>query len=180
MPDEVSGEFSIDDMVRHHREFTTYLADNHEDFGASIDSVFFSGGSAGGHLANAVALGLSSGQYTDLLDERLTLSGIIPIYPANVLADYQDIDGEDELVDPALLVNENSPPALVYQGDNDRIVDPRVAELFEEAYLNSGNTDIAVIRLPYGEQASDLYFPGVYSQTFIYYMERFMYQNRPF
>ena len=178
VPDEVSGDFSIDDMVRHLGEFTTYLADHHEDFGASIDSVFFSGGSAGGHLANAVALGLASGQYTDLLDERLTVSGIIPIYPANGLAGYQGIDGEDELVDPALLVDENSPPALVYQGDHDRIVDPRVAELFEEAYLNNGNTDIAVIRLPYGEHASDLYFPGFYSQTFMYYMERFMYQYK--
>ncbi|WP_170230987.1 alpha/beta hydrolase [Alkalibacterium pelagium] len=178
VPDEVSGEFSIDDMVRHLGEFTTYLADNHEDFGASIDSVFFSGGSAGGHLANAVALGLASGQYTDILDERLTVSGIIPIYPANGLAGYQEINGEDDLVDPALLVDENSPPALVYQGDHDKIVDPRVADLFEEAYLNNGNTDIAVIRLPYGEHASDLNFPGFYSQIFMYYMERFMYQYK--
>jgi len=178
VPDEVSGEYTIDDMVRHLGEFTTYLADNHEDFGASIDYVFFSGGSAGGHLANAVALGLSRGQYTDLLDERLTVSGVIPIYPANGLAGYQDINGEDELVDPALLIDENSPPALVYQEGHDRIVDPRVAELFEEAYLNSGNTDIAVIHLPYDEHASDLYFPAFYSQTFMYYMERFMYQYK--
>jgi len=61
VPDEVSGEYTIDDMVRHLGEFTTYLADNHENFGASIDSVFISGGSTGGHLANAVALGLSRG-----------------------------------------------------------------------------------------------------------------------
>ncbi|MFL2060622.1 alpha/beta hydrolase fold domain-containing protein [Marinilactibacillus psychrotolerans] len=178
VPDEISGDFSIDDMVRHLGIFTTYLADHHEEYSANIDSVFVSGGSAGGHLANAVALGLSSGEYTDLLDDRLTVNGIIPIYPANGLAGYQDITGEDELVDPALLVEENSPPALVYQGQHDTIVDPRVAENFKDAYLENNNTEIAIIRMPYGEHASDLYFPGFYSQTFIYYMERFMYQYR--
>ncbi|MFL2078272.1 alpha/beta hydrolase [Marinilactibacillus psychrotolerans] len=178
VPDEIAGDFSIDDMVRHLGIFTTYLADHHEEYSANIDSVFISGGSAGGHLANAVALGLSSGEYTELLDDRLTVNGIIPIYPANGLAGYQDITGEDELVDPALLVEKDSPPALVYQGQHDTIVDPQVAENFKAAYLENGNTEIAIIRMPYGEHASDLYFPGFYSQTFIYYMERFMYQYK--
>ncbi|SFK46690.1 Acetyl esterase/lipase [Marinilactibacillus piezotolerans] len=178
VPDEIAGDFSIDDMVRHLGIFTTYLADHHEEYSANIDSVFISGGSAGGHLANAVALGLSSGEYTELLDDRLTVNGIIPIYPANGLAGYQDITGEDELVDPALLVEKDSPPALVYQGQHDTIVDPQVAENFKDAYLENNNTEIAIIRMPYGEHASDLYFPGFYSQTFIYYMERFMYQYR--
>lgn len=178
VPDEIAGDFSIDDMVRHLGIFTTYLADHHEEYSANIDSVFVSGGSAGGHLANAVALGLSSGEYTELLDDRLTVNGIIPIYPANGLAGYQDITGKDELVDPALLVEEDSPPTLVYQGQHDTIVDPRVAENFKAAYLENGNTEIAIIRMPYGEHASDLYFPGFYSQTFIYYMERFMYQYK--
>ncbi|MFJ1626426.1 alpha/beta hydrolase [Marinilactibacillus psychrotolerans] len=178
VPDEVSGNFSIDDMVRHLGIFTTYLADHHEEYAANIDSVFISGGSAGGHLANAVALGLSSGEYTKLLDERLTVNGIIPIYPANGLAGYQDITGEEELVDPALLVEKDSPPALVYQGQHDTIVDPLVAENFKDAYTENDNSEIAIIRMPYGEHASDLYFPGFYSQTFIYYMERFMYQYR--
>lgn len=172
--EEVSGEFSVDDMVRHLGLFTTYLADNFEEYDADINSVFLSGGSAGGHLANAVGIGLASGQYPDLLDERLTVSGIMPLYPANGLAGYQDLDGEDELVDPGLMVDENSPPALVYQGDMDRIVDPRVSEQFEAAYLDSGRTDFALIRAPYGEHVSDLYFPGYYSQMFVYYMERFM------
>lgn len=178
VPDEVSGDFSIDDMVRHLCIFTTFLADHHEEYGANIDSVFVSGGSAGGHLANAVALGLASGQYTDLLDERLTVNGIIPIYPANGLAGYQDITGEDELVDPALLVTEDSPPALVYQGQHDTIVNPQVSENFKDAYLENNNSEIAIIRTPYGEHASDLYFPGFYNQTLIYYMERFMYQYK--
>ncbi|WP_208560467.1 alpha/beta hydrolase [Marinilactibacillus kalidii] len=178
VPDEIAGDFSIDDMVRHLGIFTTFLADHQEEYGANLDSVFVSGGSAGGHLANAVALGLASGQYTDLLDERLTVSGIIPIYPANGLAGYQNITGEDALVDPAMLVEEDSPPALVYQGQHDTIVDPRVSELFEDAYVENNNPSIAILRMPYGEHASDFYFPGFYNQTLIYYMERFMYQYK--
>lgn len=174
----VTGEFSVDDMVRHLGLFTTYLADNHEEYDADIDSVFFSGGSAGGHLANAVGLGIASGEYTDILDDRLTISGLIPLYPANGLASYRNLDGEEALVNPELLVDENSPPALVYQGDMDRIVDPRVAEYFRDSYLDNGNTDFALIRAPYGEHVSDLYFPGYYSQMFVYYMERFMVENR--
>lgn len=174
--EEVSGAFSIDDMVRHLGLFTTYLADNHEEYGADIDSVFISGGSAGGHLGNA--LGLSEGQYDETIDSRLTVSGLIPFYPANGLAQYRDLNGEDGLVDPALLVDEDSPPALIYQGDKDAIVDPQVAELFREAYLDNGNTESAIIWMPYGAHGSDLYFSGFYNQTFIYYMERFMYQYR--
>ncbi|MCC5894450.1 MAG: carboxylesterase family protein [Alkalibacterium sp.] len=174
--EEVAGPFSIDDMVRHLGIFTTYLADHHEEYGADIDSVFISGGSAGGHLGNA--LGLSGNRYEDSIDSRLTVSGVIPFYPANGLAQYRDLDGEEGLVDPAVLVDENSPPALIYQGDKDAIVDPRVAELFRDAYLEQGNTESAIIWMPYGAHGSDLYFSGFYNQTFIYYMERFMYQYR--
>ncbi|EXJ22524.1 putative esterase/lipase [Alkalibacterium sp. AK22] len=176
--EEVSGEFSIDDMVRHLGIFLTHLADSQDVYGADIDSVFLSGGSAGGHLANAVALGLTSGAYTDVLDERINISGIIPLYPANGLAGFQEITGEEELVDPALLVDENSPPALVYHGDTDRIVSLDVSRKFEQTYLNNGNTDFALIQAPYGEHVSDLYFPGYYSQMLVYYMERFMYEHR--
>lgn len=88
-----------------------------------------SGGSVGRHLANAVALGLSSGEYTEVLDDRLPVNGIILMYPANGIVGYKDITGEDELVNPALLVEEDSPPTLVYHGQHDTIVDPQSGEL---------------------------------------------------
>ncbi|SFC44236.1 Carboxylesterase family protein [Alkalibacterium subtropicum] len=177
-PDDVTGDFSVRDMVRHLGLFTTYLADNHERFDADIDSVFISGGSAGGHLANALALGASSGQYPELIDTRITVKGIIPFYPANGLAGFPGVGDAEELIDPDLLVEEDSPPALVYQGDLDTLVEPQVTIDFKEAYVEANNSDIAIIWLPYGSHASDLYFTGVYNQTFMYYMERFMYQFR--
>ena len=62
--------FTLDDIVRHINIFLKYLADNHEEFNANIDSVFISGVSAGGNLA------LSSGlTYTN---NKLKINGIIP------------------------------------------------------------------------------------------------------
>ncbi|GEK91215.1 alpha/beta hydrolase [Alkalibacterium kapii] len=175
-PDEVYGTFSIDDMVRHLSIFTTYLAENKEDYGADIDSVFISGGSAGGHLASALALAQASGDYTDLIDPRISVQGLIPYYPANDLSHHRDISGTDELVDPKQLVDSNSPPVLLFQGDRDGFVDPQIAKEFKQAYLEEDNEAFAILWMPYGAHASDIYFPGFYNQTFIYYMERFMYQ----
>lgn len=178
VPDGRSGSFDIDDMVRHLGLFTTYLADNHTDYGANIDSVFVSGGSAGGQLATALALASASGEYPDLIDPRITVNGLIPFYPANNLSQYRNIGGTTELVDPKQLVDEDSPPALLFQGDRDGFVDPRVPQILKETYLEQNNDEIAIIWMPYGAHASDLYFPGFYNQTFIYYMERFMYQYK--
>lgn len=178
VPDGLSGPFDIDDMIRHLGIFTTYLADNHEDYGADIDSVFVSGGSAGGHLTNALALASASGEYTDLIDPRISVNGIIPLYPANDLSHHRNISGTDELVDPELLVDENSPPVLLFQGDRDGFVNPQVARNFKQTYIEENNREFALLMMPYGAHASDIYFPGHYNQTFIYYMERFMYQYR--
>lgn len=175
-PDEVYGSFSIDDMVRHLGIFTTYLADNKEAFGANLDSVFISGGSAGGQLANAIALASSSENYDELIDSRISVKGLIPLYPANDLSHFRDIGGQDALIDPALLADEDSPPALLFQGDKDGIVVPQVSRNFRDAYLAKNNSEIAITWMPYGGHVSDIYFSGFYNQTFMYYMERFMHQ----
>ena len=50
-PINVLGDFNIDDMVRQIGEFTKYLEFNADKYNANLDSVFISGGSAGGHLS---------------------------------------------------------------------------------------------------------------------------------
>ncbi|MRH44356.1 alpha/beta hydrolase fold domain-containing protein [Aquibacillus halophilus] len=170
------GEFSIDDMVRHIGIFTNYLVENNDEYNANLDSVFISGGSAGGQLANSVGLAIASERYTELFHSALTVRGLIPLYPANGLATNIGINGSKELVNPILLVNENSPPALVYQGTHDKIVDPIVASTFKTTYRKESNNQAALIMMPFGTHASDIYFPSYYNRVFIYYMERFMYQ----
>ncbi|WP_096186030.1 alpha/beta hydrolase [Evansella halocellulosilytica] len=175
VPDHLVAGFTIDDMVRHIGIFTDYLVENHEDYGANLDSVFVSGASAGGQLANSVGLGLVSGEYP-YLNPNLTIKGIISIYPANGLAPVIGISGPEELTDPALLVTEESPPALIYQGTHDRIVDKANAIMFDKAYDEKGDSQAALVLLPFAGHASNSYYPGYYNQVFIYYMERFMQQ----
>lgn len=172
------GDYTIDDMIRHIGIFTTYLAEHKNEYSANLNSVFLSGGSAGGQLALASGLAIADGRYRDIFDPDIKVKGIIPFYPANGLSLIFDIGGLDEFVDPIALVDKDSPPCLIYQGSHDGLVDPAIAASFQNAYIQKGNEKCAIITMPFGGHASDLYFSGYYNQVFLYYMERFLYQYR--
>lgn len=171
------GEYTIDDMVGHIGKFTKYLAKNHEEFNANIESVFISGGSAGGNLALSTGLALASGEYNNILAPAIKIKGIIPFYPANALANDMGLYASDAFLTPGLLVDEFSPPCIVFQGKNDGLVSSITTEQLQEEYKNHNN-ECSIIYMPYGGHACDAYFSGYYNQTFLYYMERFMYQYR--
>ncbi|OHD54324.1 MAG: hypothetical protein A2Y33_01350 [Spirochaetes bacterium GWF1_51_8] len=176
MPENVGGDFRIDDMLRHAGMFFKYLKQHYSEYGANIDSVFLSGNSAGGQLACAAGLALSSGKHSDLLPPQgLKIKGLILLYPANGLSKNMGIDGTAELADPALMAEKNSPPCLVFHGEMDGFVDPKISQVFREAYIAKGNTHCAVLTMPLAGHGSDFYFSGFYNQIFTYYMERFMY-----
>lgn len=172
------GEFTVDDMIRHIGIFTNYLAEHSSEYNANINSVFISGGSAGGHLALATGLGIASKRYGELFNPSIKVKGIIPFYPANGLARYIGIEGSDEFVEPTYLVNSDSPPCLIYQGSHDGLVYDIIVDRFYYIYKQNENKACAIISMPFGGHASDLYFSGYYNQTFLYYMERFLYQYR--
>ena len=178
VPANVKGNFDIDDMVRHIGIFTSYLAGHADEYGANMDSVFISGASAGGQLAIASALGISGGRYTDILDSRLNVKGIIPFYPANGLSPKVGIGGTQDLVDPAELVDENSPPCLIYHGTHDGIVPRQIASIFQQTYREKSNAPCALLWMNFAGHGSDIYTPGYYNQIFMYYMERFMQQYK--
>ncbi len=172
-PANVLGNFSLDDMVRHIGNFTTYLETHAEDFGANLDSVFISGGSAGGQLASVTALGISSGNYSEIFSSAITIKGLIPYYPANNVTMAFAQGSLPEWINPELLVTPTSVPCLIYQGDQDHLIYQALS--FQETYSTQGNDQCCVVIFPYAGHASDLYFPGYYNQVFLYYMERFMY-----
>ena len=178
VPANVKGNFNIDDMVRHIGIFTSFLADHADDYGANIDSIFISGASAGGQLANAAALGITSGRYNDILDPRLNIKGLIPFYPANGLSPKVGIGGTPDLVDPAALVDNNSPPCLIYHGTHDGVVSPQIAAEFKKTYDEKSSAPCALIWMKFAGHGSDFYTPGYYNQIFMYYMERFMGQYK--
>jgi len=178
VPASVKGNFNIDDMVRHIGIFTMYLANHADEYGADLNSVFISGGSAGGQLAVASALGITSGKYTDILDSRLYIRGLIPFYPANGLSPYVGIGGTPDLVNPVALVDEYSPPCLIYHGTHDGIVDPKYASILRNTYKDNSGAPCALLWLYFGSHGSDFYTPGYFNQVFMYYMERFMSQHK--
>jgi acetyl esterase/lipase len=172
-PPNVLGNFSLDDMMRHIGNFTTYLETHVDNFGANLDSTFISGGSAGGQLASATALSITNGAYSDTFSSAITVKGLIPFYPANnVSMDFAQTS-RPEWRNPEILVTPTSPPCLIYQGDQDFLIYRALS--FQETYVNLGNDRCCVLIFPYAGHASDLYFPGYYNQVFLFYMERFMY-----
>ena len=169
------GNFNIDDMMRHIGEFTKYLSKNADEYGANLDSVFFSGGSSGGHLTSAVALAISSGNYTDIFGGNLTIKGLVPFYPANGAMRFFGITGTKEFTNPEGLIDHNSPPTLIFQGTHDILNYFGISENFRKTYLSKGNQECAILWMPFAGHASDFYFSGYYNQIFLYYMERFLY-----
>ncbi|PFG12241.1 alpha/beta hydrolase [Bacillus sp. es.036] len=174
VPDHVRGPFSIDDQVRHIGLFTQYLAEHAEEHELDLSTTFISGGSAGGHLATASALAMTEGKYGEWFSEEINVKALIPYYPANKGPALGGIPGTEELLWPEQLVSEESPPALLFHGTHDTYVGYETAASFKETYAENDNKKAAVIYMPFGNHGSDFYFAGYYSQTFTYYMERFM------
>jgi acetyl esterase/lipase len=177
-PSYNKGDFNIDDMIRHIGEFTKYLADNANNYGANLDSVFLSGGSSGGHLASAAGLAMTSGNFSNLFSQNLTIKGLIPFYPSNGQMVYFGIGGKEEFKNPAKLIESGSPPCLIFQGTHDVLTYFGISNNFRDTYLAKGNTNCAIIWLMLAGHSSDFYFSGYYNQIFLYFMERFMYLYR--
>ena len=169
-PEYRKGNFTREDIIRHVGNFTYFLANHADDYGANLDSVFISGGSAGGFLATAAALMTSNGTYSDIFSPDLIIKGLVPYYPANRIS-VED----DPFLNPGILVDENSPACLIYQGAQDGLVHPEVSVDLYDRYIESGNTNCSLIMMPFAGHASDVYFTGNYNQIFLYFMERFIY-----
>jgi len=174
-PRYTKGNFNIDDMIQHIGNFTYYITDHAQEYGANLDSVFITGGSSGGHLTCAVALAIASGNYTDIFSSSITVKGIVPYYPANGAMKWFGIDGKEEFKNPELLIKSDSPPCLIFQGTHDILNYFSIAINFKDIYLSNGNEKCAILWMPLGGHGCDFYYPGYYIQIFLYYMERFLY-----
>lgn len=177
-PPGLTGPFTLDDMVRHLGIFTNYLARHADAYNLDLDSVFISGGSAGGQLATATALAAAGGFYPHLFSDKVRIKGFIPLYPANRVSFLPALGRAAEWIDVELLVDEKSPPCLICQGTKDGVVSRETAMRFREAYRAAGNGGCAVLELQRAGHAADFYFPGYYNQLWIFYMERFMALHR--
>ncbi len=179
-PESVKGDFDVNDIMRHIGIFTQFISDpsneySADDLDADLDSTFVTGGSAGGHLTAATALGISSGEYPEIFGENITIKGMIPLYPGR-----PPFAGDDELVAPEEhLIDDDSPPCLIFQGTHDYGWEgsqvKRYTLPYKNEYQDADNDEICIIWFPFSGHASDVYRTGQYNQMFTYYMERFMY-----
>jgi acetyl esterase/lipase len=176
-PGPLQGPFGIDDMVRQLSSFTSYLADHAETLQADTSRVFVSGSSAGGQLAMALVLAGTSG-YRDKhpglgFDQRLTLRGVVPFYPA-VAGDALGIPGDPAVIDTRPLFSLRNPPALCYQGGLDALVDADKVRDYARAYREAGPAGFVTVEFPVAGHGSDLLYWDAFNQVFVYYMERFL------
>ena len=169
------GDYNIDDMLHHIGKFTDYLVNHSKEYGANTNSVFISGGSSGGHLTCASALAISSGNYSEIFNQKIKIKGYIPFYPANGAMGFFGIDGRPEFKNPQMLITKNSPPCLIFQGTHDILNYFGISLGFRDVYLQNSNNNCTILWMPFGGHGSDFYFSGYYNQIFLYYMERFMY-----
>ncbi|MHA1112197.1 MAG: alpha/beta hydrolase [Promethearchaeota archaeon] len=178
-PANVKGNFTIDDIMRHVGIFMQYLDNNSAVYGANLNSVFFSGGSAGGLLTCTTAYTLQHANYTfyNGQESSFDVKGIIPFYPWVNVSGTGSIKGSYELLQPYRLADAGSVPCLIYQGNMDSTVDPEVTQLLQDAY-DVGGAPCATLPMFFAEHVSDMFFEGYFNQVFLYYMERFMYQYR--
>ncbi|MFO8019786.1 MAG: hypothetical protein R6U96_14270 [Promethearchaeia archaeon] len=176
-PENVLGDFDIDDMIRHIGNFTKYISNSNKDYnavelGGNLEHTFISGGSAGGHLSCTTALAIHSGNYTSIFGDAVQIIGYIPFYPANGLS---GLEGKEEFKNPEdHLIDKNAPACLIYQGTNDLIC-RKVSETIKKRYMNAENDKCGIIWLEFSGHANDMYYSGYYNQIFLYYFERFTY-----
>jgi len=179
-PKRKVGDFDISDMVRHIGNFTHYIANatnsySASELGADISKTIIQGGSAGGLLTCATALGIDSGLYPQYFHSSINIIGFIPYYPGNGIPDMINMGGDDKFINPEKLVDVNSPPSLIFHGTSDGLASPEISKIFQAAYTKAGSTKCAILWAPLAGHAADVYFTGHYNQVFTYYMERFMY-----
>lgn len=127
-----TGNFTIDDMIKHIGYFTKYLEQNKQKYNADTSKVIISGGSSGGQLATAIALSYENEKYKNWYDQNIKIKGIIPLYPAYTIASKIGIEGEKELISPEKLINKNNIPILIYQGTKDTFVPEEIIKQFEK------------------------------------------------
>jgi len=180
-PDNVKGNFTLHDMVYQIGNFTKLLESTYANtYNANLNSVFFMGLSAGGHLTGVIGLGYNDPYFSGNFSNALNIKGIVPIYPPDFSPSYL-LPGDPisnplafEKFTPSNLADSNDPPAIIFQGLRDDLVSLDNAERIKSALINN-NVNSLLLTFPFAAHASDLIVGNSFSQVWVYYLERFLY-----
>jgi acetyl esterase/lipase len=191
-PDYVKGNVTLADMIYQIGNFTKQLEQTYASvYSANLNSVFISGGSAGGHLTSVCGFGYNDPYFAGNFSTALKIKGVIPIYPPNFADRYFVNDPLSRLIPgdpssdplafekftPSNLVDPNDPPTIIYQGLRDDLVSLDNAQTIKASLLANG-VDCLLLTFPFAAHASDLIVGNSFSQVWVYYLERFLYMNQ--
>ncbi|TXT60718.1 MAG: membrane protein of unknown function [Promethearchaeota archaeon] len=180
-PENVLGNFTIEDQVRHIGIFTKRLAnDFYMDYGANLDSVYFMGRSAGAHLSGVSGLGFNEDYHNDTFSDKIKVKGAIPLYPPSAAPEFllKETKAENpenyNAYNLSALSDDEDPPVLIFQGWSDGQVEIEGILKLEKQMEFSGVTT-CLLEFPFAGHASDFVLSTNIGQVWIYYLERFLY-----
>ncbi len=196
-PRNIGENITIKDQVRHIGNFTKQLVSDYATtYNANLDSLFIMGGSAGGHLTGVVGFGYNEGEgiyseyYNNTFAKNLTINAIVPLYPGNNIREIASGLGDKllgvpytspsnifEAFTPSKLVDANDPPALIFQGMSDALVQPYMSEEIEVA-MDLAGVKCCRLLFPFAGHANEMLVNNPYGQVWLYYLERFLYLNQ--
>jgi len=151
-----------------------YLREHASELHINPDQIVSSGGSAGGHLAAALA--------TLEADKTYAPNAMILLYPAFNLVDGWLEGGaictaagiDPAAFSPALHVDADTPPTLILAGSNDTISTPPTNRAFIESMTQLNNSAEFIEYTGKGHQLFTRDKTDPYFRATIYYMERFL------
>lgn len=187
------GNYSITDMVRDIGEFTRYLGElpAEERHYADLDSVIILGTSAGGYLEGITAFGYSHPFLAGNFSAALTIKAVALINPP-CDAEYFFYEGHpmyypllipgtpDELpamyhyLTPSNLIDENSPPTILFHGTIDKMVPPENSQMMY-TQLQAYKRPSVYVKGPFGGHGFD--FGAHFAPINMYYLERFLFHT---
>ena len=130
-----------------------WIRNNSKELGINQDKIISAGGSAGGHLAAATGTIKSFDEESE--DKKISSkpNAMILFNPVVITSSFEkfklsnkrlEINKERVGVDPSLfspynLIDDSTPPTLIFHGDSDKTVDPKSVILFDSKMKKFGN-----------------------------------------
>lgn len=137
------GSVTVFDCVKDVRSAVRYLKAHATELGIDPERMIVSGGSAGGHLAAAVAMFDDINAESDDLSIDPTPAGLIlyfPVIDTSAEGYGQAKIGDDwQTLSPLHRVKPGLPPALVLHGTGDTVTPFKGAAAFTQAMKKAGN-----------------------------------------